>query len=147
MERLSEGGFIAVDGDDVDLAQYPTGRARALTITGTESAFSGTDVTLEVAQAFVDAEAPTVAGEVFVQQEEQQDGDAPPARGEAVASVRTSDTLAAIVSTVDDLDLMQGRVAAVLALQQIADGVVGHYGYGEGASSNRLPAPPDDNAG
>ena len=61
--------------------------------------------------------------------------------------VRTNDTLAAVVSTVDDLDLVQGRVAAVLALQEIGDGVVGHYGYGDGASSNRLPAPPDDNAG
>ena len=30
------------------------------------------------------------SGEVFVQQEEQQDGDTPPARGEAVASVRTT---------------------------------------------------------
>ena len=45
--------------------------------------------------------------------------------------MRTSDALAAIVSTVDDLDLVQGRVAAVLALQELADGVVGHYGYGE----------------
>jgi hypothetical protein len=37
------------------------------------------------------------------------------------------------VSTVDSLDRESGRVASVLALQELARGVVGHYGFGDGA--------------
>ena len=39
----------------------------------------------------------------------------------------------------DDVDLTQGRVAATLALADLARGVVGNYGYGDGADSN-IPA-------
>ena len=46
--------------------------------------------------------------------------------------------LSRAVSTVDDLDLVQGQIAAVLALA-IGSGNVGHYGYGTGASA---PLPP-----
>ena len=35
-------------------------------------------------------------------------------------------------STVDDLEMVAGRVATVLALAQIREGVVGRYGYGDG---------------
>jgi hypothetical protein len=39
------------------------------------------------------------------------------------------------VSTVDDLELTEGRIAAVLALEIIGNGSAGHYGFGAGASS------------
>jgi hypothetical protein len=71
----------------------------------------------------------TVAGEIS----SDSAADAPN-RGDLVGAVRSDDALKGKVSTVDDLDLAQGRVAAVLALQQIADGMVGDYGYGKGAS-------------
>jgi hypothetical protein len=56
-------------------------------------------------------------------------------RGDAVAPVRGDAALADLASTVDDAELAQGRVSAVIALEQIVDGVVGHYGYGRGASA------------
>jgi hypothetical protein len=41
---------------------------------------------------------------------------------------------------VDDLDLVQGQIAAVLSLSLMGSpGNVGHYGYGTGASA---PLPP-----
>ena len=40
-----------------------------------------------------------------------------------------------VVSTVDDVDLVQGRVATVLALADLARGVVGAYGIGAGAAA------------
>jgi hypothetical protein len=43
--------------------------------------------------------------------------------------------LADVVSTLDDVELVQGRVAAVLTLEQLENGAVGHYGYGRGADS------------
>ena len=51
-------------------------------------------------------------------------------------------TLSRAASTVDDVELVQGRVATVLALEAISGGNlknVGHYGYGSGASE---PLPP-----
>jgi hypothetical protein len=51
-----------------------------------------------------------------------------------VAGVRDDTTLSKQVSTVDDLELAQGQVAAVLALSDL-ERRIGHYGYGNGASS------------
>jgi hypothetical protein len=137
--RLEDAGFLGVDGDNVDLTAFPPRPARALVITGTNSNFAGTDMTVETVSAFADAEAPTVAGEIYVQSDE---ADAPQ-RGAAVAPVRTNDGLSATVTTVDDLDLIAGRVATVIALQDLERGVVGHYGYGDGATSS-LPPPPGE---
>lgn len=54
---------------------------------------------------------------------------------EVVAVVRADETLRSLVSTVDGLDHFQGWMATVLAVEDIGEGVVGHYGLGEGASS------------
>ena len=53
---------------------------------------------------------------------------------------RGDSTLKKTVSTLDDAELLQGKVSAVLALEQIAEGTVGQYGYGRGASA-ALPPP------
>lgn len=45
------------------------------------------------------------------------------------------------VSTVDGIDSVIGRVAVVLALEELGRGEHGHYGLGPGAS-RRLPEPP-----
>ena len=57
-----------------------------------------------------------------------------PGRGAGVAAIRDDSTLSKQVSTVDDLDLGEGQVASVLALADLGRRV-GHYGYGDGASS------------
>jgi hypothetical protein len=137
LQRLSDAGFITVEGDNVDLAAYPAAPTRALVITGTDSTFAGTQFTTELAGAAVAAPLPTVVGEVFVQKKT----DNAPSRGDSVAAIRTSKDLAGSVTTVDDLDLVQGRVASVIALQDLGVGVFGHYGYGSGATSS-LPPPP-----
>lgn len=54
---------------------------------------------------------------------------------EAVAAIRADDDLRAIVSTVDRLDHFQGWMATVLAVEDLADGTIGHYGLGEGATA------------
>ena len=51
-------------------------------------------------------------------------------RGARLAPVRADSRLDGAVATIDDLELVQGRLAAVLALADVVDGVVGHYGYG-----------------
>ena len=132
LTRLSDAGFVEVAGDDVDLATYPSGPARVILITGTESELAGSDVAVALTHDLVEADTPTVVGEVFV----ALDVEDAPERGEVIAPVRDDDELNATVSTVDDLDLVAGRVAAVLALEDLATGEVGHYGYGRGADQN-----------
>jgi hypothetical protein len=135
--QLHDAGFLDVDlaGDNVDLALFPNEGARALVITGSHSQLRESDATLAVAHAFDDSDAPTVVAEVF----DDRDDDIAD-RGEAVAPVRADDVLADRVATLDDLELIQGRVTAVLALQDLANGVVGHYGYGSGATRS-FPGP------
>jgi hypothetical protein len=69
---------------------------------------------------------------VFV---ETEDG---PGRGALVSVVRAESTLATEVATVDDVDRPSGPAVALLALADLLRGVVGHYGFGEGAVA---PAP------
>lgn len=54
---------------------------------------------------------------------------------EAVAAIRADDELRAVVSTVDRLDHFQGWMATVLAVEDLTDGTIGHYGLGEGAAA------------
>ncbi len=56
-----------------------------------------------------------------------------------VTMIRQDDRLRELVPTVDELDHFEGWAAMVLALADVGDGVVGHYGLGEDAS-RLLPA-------
>jgi hypothetical protein len=134
---LGDAGFVASDGDKSAIDAFPPRPARALVITGPSSHLAGTEITLDLGRALDDATVPSVVAEAYV------DSDAPdaPDRGAAVASLRSDDALSKAVSTLDDLELVQGRVTAVIALEQAANGVVGHYGYGGGASHS-VPTPP-----
>jgi len=67
-----------------------------------------------------------------------------PERGAALAPVLDDRVLSKAVSTVDDLELEQGRVAATLVLEVVASGAIGHYGYGPDASG---PLPPHPSSG
>jgi hypothetical protein len=129
---LADAGFLQVEGDDVDLSQFPNRPARAVVVTGTDSDLLGSDLTLDLTRALSDADVPVLAAEAFV----DRDGSDAPDRGHAVSAVRGDDGLTDTVSTVDDLDLVQGRVAAIVALEDLADGIVGDYGYGAGATRN-----------
>jgi hypothetical protein len=63
-----------------------------------------------------------------------------PAEDTFVGPVRKDDTLARRLSTLDDIDTFAGRLGAVLAIQDLGVGRVGHYGVGSGAQ-RLLPAP------
>ncbi|HEV2767913.1 MAG TPA: copper transporter [Acidimicrobiales bacterium] len=57
---------------------------------------------------------------------------------EFTQALRADDTLSARLSTVNNVDRFAGRLAAVLAIQDLADGRVGHYGRG---AQRLIPAP------
>ena len=64
--------------------------------------------------------------------------------GTELEDVRADSDLAEIVSTVDDVDLVYGHAALVLAIDQARRGGHGHYGNGVGAEApipTRSPSP------
>ena len=62
-----------------------------------------------------------------------------PLRATFVGPLRQAPLTASRLSTIDDLEDVRGRVASVLALADLGQGKVGHYGLGPGATS-QLPA-------
>jgi hypothetical protein len=68
-----------------------------------------------------------------VASENHVDGDGVPARGLLLSNVLDDAGLRIRISSVDNFELIEGRVSAVLAAADLARGVNGRYGYGEGA--------------
>jgi hypothetical protein len=139
IEPLRSAGFLDfTDGKKAELAAFPERPSRVLFLTGTDSDLHATDTLVDFVQAVVAAKAPTVAGEVY---DAKRGGTTEAKRGDALDPVRGNPSLSKVVSTFDDAELPQGSLTAVIALEQIADGIVGHYGYGKGASEPIPPIP------
>jgi hypothetical protein len=136
-EALRRAGFVEFsDGDRSQLENFPRRTGRVLAVTGPRSELNGSESLVGFVQSLVSSRVPSVVAETY----DESDGTTgAPERGASIAPVRGDPALQTDVSTVDDLDLVQGRVASVLALEQIASGNVGHYGYGQSASDGVLP--------
>jgi hypothetical protein len=140
LEPLRTAGFLDFsDGDRSALGKFPARAARVVVVTGTNSDLADTDTVVPFVRGLVSANAPSVVAEVY----DSHNGASPvPERGASVAPVRGDRVLQQVVSTVDDLELAQGQVSVVIALEQLGGGTVGHYGYGQGASDGPLPPHP-----
>jgi hypothetical protein len=137
LSALTSAGFVSIEavgaGGSTDLSTFPSVGARVSLVGGEASALASDPLVTPLAAAFSAIAVPTVAGEVYHAVHGQ------PARAVVVAPIRDSRSLSKSVSTVDDVDLVQGQVAVVLAAADSAEGKVGHYGYGTGANA-ALPA-------
>jgi Copper transport outer membrane protein, MctB len=138
LQDLAEGGFVTYQ----DVGEVESGVGvlagvgeQVVLVSGPRSQLAP-ELTLSLGQGLVQAGVPSVVAEAW---DEQEDG---PARGTVAGLVRDQDELADAVSTVDDLDLVQGRVAATLALADLRNGVRGHYGYGSDADRPLPERPP-----
>ena len=129
---LSDAGFVAYEG-------FGTGTSRALSTlggpttrvllaVGSQGALSAKQLLVPFARAAVSVSLPLAAVEDYHQV------DSGPDRGSLVALVRSDSSLTKQVTTIDDLDRPSGAMTSVLALADLGRGVIGHYGYGEGAS-------------
>jgi hypothetical protein len=123
---LADGGFlrlVEIDGDDA------SGGAElgVVSVTGSESdlAVPGS-AAVDLAEQAAALEVPSVLAELYV--DTSGDDEDPPSRGMVAAAAAERTTLR--FSAVDDLDLIAGRVATVLALDDQRVGLVGRYGYG-----------------
>jgi hypothetical protein len=135
---LEQAGFVHItDGDLSDFGTFPSYTPAVVVVTGDDSHFLGTGFTTSVVQSLVATKAPTQVSAVY---DAGSDPTQAPDRGAVLAAVLDDQSLSRAVSTIDDLELQQGRIASVLALDIQADsGEIGHYGYGTGASA---PLPP-----
>ena len=135
--QLREAGFVDLDGlEDDAVPSLPAG-TRVVVLSGRGNDVPDEDLALPLVRSLV-----------------RERGDVPPAPVLAVEAtpdtgegedtwlvpIRDDDDLAAAVSTVDNIDEFAGRLAAVLAVQDLAAPRYGHYGRGEGAQ-RLLPAP------
>ena len=59
----------------------------------------------------------------------------------AASAVRADGEASARVSTVDQADVPQGRIAVALGLDRAAEGTPGHWGSGPGSSGGVIPEP------
>jgi hypothetical protein len=139
LTALQDAGFLNVtDGNASELTTFPDRAAHVLVVTGDKSHFLGAGITSAFAQALMKADLPAAVAAVY---DAGNDASKAPERGAALASILDDRVLSKAVSTVDDLELEQGRVAATLALGLVANGAIGHYGYGSDASAPLPPHP------
>jgi Copper transport outer membrane protein, MctB len=140
---LAGAGFLAFDslgGPQVDLAAWPAPGSRLLVIDGTQAKMETTIATLPLIQSASAAGAAVTLAEVF------RPTSLVRSRGTVIRSVRETPDLASRVATVDDLEEIRGRVALVLAVEEVGHGRAGHYGEGPGAT-RQLPEPSPAQAG
>ncbi len=137
LDALAKAGFVTLEGvgdGDVSAAGFPGTGTRALLLGGPESDITARTTMSEMAKALVAAGTLTAVGEV--------DPENPDNRGLWLAPIRSDDDLSAKVSTIDNADLVEGRVASALAIAALTRGVVGAYGFGAGAESTVPPLVP-----
>lgn len=115
----------------VSLSALPLANTRYLVVSGAGAEVGDDAVAVPLVQAYAQASGRVVAAESGV----DTDG------GRAVfVGLLRGDTLAARLSTVDNIESPMGQTAAVLALEDLGVPRFGHYGVGPGAQ-RILPQP------
>jgi hypothetical protein len=127
LAALRDTGFITYGGQRIGAADT------ALIVTGGGLAEDAGNQGASVAR-FAAGLAPHGAGTLIAGRDGSASGTA------AVAVTRSDPALTGAVSTVDDVDSQSGRITAVLALQELANGGrPGQYGIGQGATAVTVP--------
>jgi hypothetical protein len=142
LARLADAGFVAyrevggsTSAPPAFPAAWPGAGARAVYVVRPTAG----DATAQAARTAYRAGALAEAGVDTTAAEDHRDGEGVPARGVVLANVRDDETLRVRLSTVDDFDIVEGRVASILSSADLGRGVSGRYGFGAGAEAP-LPA-------
>lgn len=145
---LEEAGFIeyqALSGAEDASVLLPAAGVRYLVVSGTPSAdgpqaFAAAlldELAAEGPVPVIAAQAPVeVAGEGEAASEDVR-------RTTFVGPIREGELTSDRVSTIDDVETAAGLAALVLAMEDLADRTIGHYGVAPGASMI-LPGPTDE---
>ncbi len=129
LEVLIEAGYLSFEGvgggEDTVLDLAGSG-GRVLLVSGAEAEVGVEGLVADLAEDLAAAEVATVVAGLGA-------GDPLDEADPVTSQVRDSEELRAEVATVDHVDRTSGEVAAVLALAELGDAEVGHYGYAPGA--------------
>lgn len=131
LATLSAAGFLEIETvgqDPIELDAFAGPGARVVLVTGAGAEITRGELVRLGAQSFEAAGLAAVVAEIY--------GGDDATRGATLAPIRTND-VATGVSTVDDVEIPEGRIAVVLAVDDLGHDppVAGHYGYGDGAQS------------
>jgi hypothetical protein len=133
LPALKDAGFLDFEppsGTPVDLAATPPAGSLTVVVSGSQAALPNG----EVALPFVTTLAHASPNRVLVAESgHPATADKPAERAVFLRTVLNDAPVAATVSTVDNLEDVRGRIAAVLALGALVEGRAGHYGVGPGA--------------
>jgi hypothetical protein len=137
LTELTSLGFFSFErvGNNGLTGEASNRAVRVLFIGATKTMTDLQDLIVTGAQATTNANLLTEAGEDF------QAFTNGPDQGTTLTKLLSDSTLAVEISTVDNLNESPGQVVSALALFDLAQGTVGHYGYGAGATKS-FPAPP-----
>ncbi|MBI2168304.1 MAG: copper transporter [Actinobacteria bacterium] len=138
LAALVDGGFLTIDrmgGDEFDVATFPGEGALALLLTDTGAKVSP-GIFTPLIRAAADAPLLTLVADLTTPPDDDEEAPDPP-----IVAVRDDDDLTQRISTLDDATSAAGRIAVVLALEELQSGEVGHYGHGAGAART-IPEPP-----
>ncbi len=128
LAELSSAGLVRLQVIDGNTSESVPTQVLSVAVTGSRSAVSHPGaLSGEAATGAALSQVPTVLAEVM-SPSEGEDLPRNADRGTLVTNKDLADT--PIVSTVDDLDLVSGRVASVLALADLRTGISGRYGLG-----------------
>ncbi len=130
LEELLSAGFLIDEGrrlEDVDLRALGGPGQVVVAVAGgpAGSAMNPEGFLVPLVGQLARAEATVAAGEPVDGEEEEP---------EFVSLIRTDGDLASRIATQDNLDQMPGQIGMVVAIEDLVDGVAGHYGVKDGAT-------------
>ncbi len=133
---LREAGFVdydAPDGAPEGTAGLAAPGTRMVLVGGPSAVVADVLLAQPVARALVgdgnEPRVPLLAAEAFAAGDDK--------RGELTEALQADGADTDLLSTVNDIDDFAGRLAAILALQDLGEGRIGHYGRG----ARLIPAP------
>lgn len=138
MGELREAGFLDFDppaGDPEETSSLVVPGTRVVLVSGPTAAVEDRLWARPLAEALV-GNPPSPVSMPLLAVEALAAGN--PERAEFTEPLRSDDTLSARLSTVNNIDDFAGRLAAVLTIQDLGTGSVGHYGRG---AQRLIPAP------
>jgi hypothetical protein len=134
---LREAGFVDVEGLEGDATPALAPGTRVVVLSGTGADVADEQLALPLVRSLVRPLSGLPAAPVLAVEATPETPD----EGDTwLLPIRQDDVLSSSVSTVDNVDEFAGRLAAVLAVQDLGGPRYGHYGRGEGAQ-RLLPAP------
>jgi hypothetical protein len=146
---LRSAGFVeydAPDGGPDDVADLAVPDTRVVLVSGATAEVPDVDLAVPLARALVargGSDEPAVellAAEAVPPVDADPDAEAEAREPAAFVGVLREEDVGDRLSTVDNLDAFAGRLAAVVAIQDLGAGRRGHYGVGPGAQ-RLVPAP------